>query len=364
MEVGNEEHYEAIGVMSGSSLDGLDLAWCTFRTSKGHWSFNIREARTVPYSPEFKARLANVMLGSAVELARIHRDLGSLIGKACRDLLDGNRVDLIGSHGHTIFHKPKEGLTTQIGCGARIAAATSTTTVCDFRTMDVALGGQGAPLVPLGEKLLFPDHRAFLNIGGICNIALHGADRVIGYDVCIGNQALNFLAEETGLPYDTNGDLARSGKVDVDLLDRLNNLPFHSETPPRTLGREWFEEEIKPLISDRAIPLANRSCTAVEHIATMIATSLRQAPGTVLTTGGGAHNGFLIERIRALSDKLIEVPNALTVDFKEALIFALLGVRRWRNGTTALGSVTGASRDSVGGAVYSHGGDDEGKDRP
>ncbi|MEX1133018.1 MAG: anhydro-N-acetylmuramic acid kinase [Flavobacteriales bacterium] len=338
--------------MSGSSLDGLDLALCVLELAHGRWSFNIQEARTVPYDAAFQQRLIDAMVGSAMDLARLHRDIGDLIGAACKDLLAGRKVDLIASHGHTLFHKPEEGLTIQIGCGARIAAITGITTVCDFRSMDVALGGQGAPLVPLGEKLLFWQHKAFLNIGGICNIALHGHERVIGYDVCNGNQALNFLAAEAGLPYDANGVLARSGKIDAALLDKLNALPFHQQAPPRSLGREWFDEQVKPLLADRSTPLPDRMRTVIEHIAQQLAKGLKGAAGSVLVTGGGAHNDFLMERLRSTSPVHVEVPTGDIVDFKEALIFALLGVLRLRGEVNALASVTGAERDSIGGALY------------
>ncbi len=352
MEVWERDHFEVIGVMSGSSLDGLDLAWVELVHDVGDWSFNIREALTVPYDGPFQQRLKDAMHGSALELARLDRDLGDLIGTACKEMLNGRQVDLIASHGHTLFHKPAEGLTTQIGHGARIAAAAGTTTVCDFRTMDVALGGQGAPLVPLGERLLFPQHKAFLNIGGICNIALHGAERVTGYDVCIGNQALNALANEAGLPYDANGDLARAGRIAPELLDALNALPFHHQSPPRSLGREWFDEAVKPLIAAPTHALPDRMATAVEHIAQQLTAALAFADGPALVTGGGAHNAFLLERLRSQCSSTIEVPDRLTVDYKEALVFALLGVLRMRGEVNSLSSVTGAGRDSVGGAVY------------
>ncbi|MDX9749752.1 MAG: anhydro-N-acetylmuramic acid kinase [Flavobacteriales bacterium] len=345
----------ALGVMSGSSLDGLDLALCAFTRTDGQWAFTITDARTVPYDAAFRARLEAVMHGSALDLARLDRDLGDRIGAACREFLAGRPVDVIGSHGHTVFHLPPsggtdEGLTLQIGHGARIAAATGITTVCDFRTTDVALGGQGAPLVPLGEKLLFPGHKAFLNIGGICNIALHHADHVLGYDVCIGNQALNFLAEEAGHAYDADGAMARAGQVNDALLQRLNALPFHRQSPPRSLGREWFDAAVKPLIADRSLPLPDRLRTVVEHIAQQVGAALREADGATLATGGGAHNSYLLERIAAQTR--VEVPHKQVVDFKEALVFALLGVLRLRGEPTTLASVTGARRASVGGAVY------------
>lgn len=351
MAAPEQVRYTALGVMSGSSLDGLDLALCSFTLAGEQWSFTIDEASTVPYDATFQQRLVAVMQGSALELARLDRDLGDRIGTACASFLKGRKLDVIASHGHTVFHKPDEGLTLQIGHGARIAATSGLPVITDFRTLDVALGGQGAPLVPLGERFLFPDHRAFLNIGGICNIAVHGDGSVLGYDVCIGNQALNLLAGESGLHFDRDGALARTGKVDETLLHQLADLPFHRQAPPRSLGREWFDEAVKPLIQDHRSPLADRLRTVVEHIAQLLSEALGKGQDHVLVTGGGAHNTFLIDRLRALSGRRIEVPDRATVDFKEALIFAFLGVRRLRGESTALAKVTGAKRDSSGGSL-------------
>jgi len=345
-------NYSAIGVMSGSSLDGMDLAWCEFAEEQGRWTYTIREVRTIPYAKGMRDRLLAVMSGTALELARLHSELGDAIGAECAELLGGEVVDVIGSHGHTVFHAPNEGLTTQIGCGARIAAATGVNTVCDLRSMDVALGGQGAPLVPLGEKLLFPDQNAFLNIGGICNVSLHSSKSVLGYDVCIGNQALNALAEEAGFRYDEDGAMARSGTVDEALLKALNDLPFHRQPPPRSLGREWFNEQVLPLIVDQGMSLADRMRTTVEHIATQVSLALNGQKAPVLVTGGGALNTFLIERMRALVHVPLVVPDRVTVEYKEAVVFALLAVLRLRSVPTSLATVTGATKDSVGGALY------------
>ena len=347
-----KKHYQAIGVMSGSSLDGIDLAWCEFVEENGRWEYSIREARTIQHTAQMRQRLTGVMHGSALDLARLHRDLGIVIGEECGELLQGEKVDVIASHGHTIFHNPDEGLTAQVGCGAQIAALSGTNTVTDFRTMDVALGGQGAPLVPLGEELLFPQHMVFLNIGGICNIALHHTDRIMGYDVCIGNQALNYLAEEAGERYDAEGTIARSGVLNGALLQSLNALPFRERAAPRSLGRDWFNENVLPLIKDPSTPLPDRMRTVVEHIAMQLATALKDSNSNCLVTGGGAYNTFLMDRIRAHSGVYLDIPGPSVVEFKEALIFALLGVLRLREESTALASVTGAKRDSVGGAVY------------
>ncbi len=345
--------YRVIGVMSGSSLDGMDLALCELQLSDRQWSFRILRATTVPYEGSFKDRLIALMNGTALDLARMHMELGSMIGNACRDLLSGETADLIASHGHTLFHKPDEGLTTQIGCGATIAAITGITTVCDLRSMDVALGGQGAPLVPIGEKLLFPDQHCFINLGGISNISVHHGEKVIGYDIGPCNMALNLLAEEAGKPFDEGGAMAASGEVITELLERLDALPFYQQAPPRSLGREWFEITVEPLITNRAFDARDRMRTTVEHMARQLAKELDQhAVKHVLITGGGAHNTFLLERLKVLTKAQVEVPAKDVVDLKEALIFALLGVLRWRGEVNALASVTGASRGSSGGAVY------------
>lgn len=344
--------YRALGIMSGSSLDGLDLALCIFNERRGRWNHTIAKARTVPYPQELRGRLLQAMHGSALELAQLDADLGSFIGRASERFLHGEKADLIASHGHTIFHQPERGFSTQIGAGARIAALTSIPTVCDFRSADVALGGQGAPLVPLGEQLLFPTYKAFINLGGICNISLHGPKRIVGYDVCIGNQALNALAAEAGLPFDRDGAQARSGRVDKALLERLNALPFHRQKPPKSLGREWFEECVLPLIADRRIAREDRLCTTTEHIAYQLGRALVNAEGPVLITGGGARNRYLVERIAAHTSALVMLPPSEVIDFKEALVFALLGVLRMRGEPTALATVTGAKRDTVGGAVH------------
>lgn len=340
-----------LGVMSGSSLDGVDLALCSLEKKRGQWSFKIEDAKTIPYPVQLRTRLLEVMNESALELARLDVELGAFIGRGCRSFI-GKRVDLIASHGHTIFHLPEEGLTTQIGSGAVIAGSTGITTVCDFRTKDVALGGQGAPLVPLGERLLFPNHRTFINLGGICNISLHAATRVIGYDVCIGNQALNFLAAETGKPFDKNGAISAGGSINAALLAQLNALPFHAQKPPRSLGREWFNAAVQALINDRSMPLQDRMRTVVEHIAQQLGSALKNTRSPVLMTGGGAHNSFLLDRIRANTRADVQVPHRTIVDYKEALVFALLGLLRMRGEVNTLASVTGAKRDSVGGAVY------------
>ena len=347
-----QDNPTVIGVMSGSSLDGIDLALCRFERNGAQWSFAIEKAETTPLPGTLRERLLHATEAGALELARLHRDVGIAIGTACKEFRKGTDAALIASHGHTVFHKPDEGLTTQVGCGAHIAALSGLPTVCDFRTMDVALGGQGAPLVPFGEKMLFPDHQAFVNLGGIANISIHHGKKPIGYDVCPCNQALDLLASEAGKSYDANGDLARSGEVDVELLAKLNALDFYAQAPPRSLGREWFDERMKPMITSKS-PLKDRLRTVTEHMALLIAQELDKAGvSTALFTGGGAHNAFLIERIATLGKAKPELPSAELINYKEAVIFAFLGLMRLRGEVNTLASVTGATRNSVGGAIY------------
>lgn len=345
----------AIGVMSGSSLDGLDVALCSFNPSPDGWDFRIEAATTAAFDRNWHERLLYASSASAFDLSRMHRDLGAFIGESVKSFMAKHGpADLVASHGHTIFHQPgSAGFTTQIGCGAQIAAITGIPAVVDFRTKDLALGGQGAPLVPLGERLLFRGYEAFVNLGGIANVSFHGRSGVIGFDICTCNQALNALAAEAGKAYDADGVIAATGAVNEELLRQLNALPFLHQPTPRSLGREHFEQDMMPLIMNGVMPLPDRMRTCVEHMAAQIAQHLdRNGAKRVMITGGGAHNGFLLSRLRALTRSNVIVPDALTVDYKEALVFALLGVLRFEQQVNTLSSVTGASRDSIGGAVY------------
>lgn len=343
-----------LGIMSGSSVDGLDLALCDFAEQGTAITHSVLATDGAAFPAELHDRLLNASSISAFAMAQLHADLGRAIGTAAQEFLRSHGpADLIASHGHTVFHQPTNGFTTQIGCGARIASITGLPAVVDFRTKDVALGGQGAPLVPLGERDLFPGHAAYLNLGGIANVSIHMAGNVTGTDVCICNQALNYLAHEVTLPYDADGVMARSGAVNEGLLAVLNDLAYAQRSYPFTLGREDFEERMRVLLSDRSIPLADRARTCVEHIAQAISrASAPAAGGTCMITGGGAFNGFLVERITALANVRPVLPDARTIAFKEAVIFAYLGWLRWHARPNALASVTKATRDSVGGALY------------
>jgi len=343
-----------LGIMSGSSLDGLDMALCDFHEQEGRVGHEVIACGSADLPPELHARLLAISSSSAFDFAETHVRLGRFIGDQAHAFLAVHGpADLIASHGHTAFHQPEAGFTAQIGCGAQIAVRAGVPTIVDFRSKDVALGGQGAPLVPIGERDLFSGYEAYINLGGIANISMHQGGRVIGTDVCFCNQPLNHLAGLAGKAYDEDGALARSGKVEERLLDRLLDLPCISAPPPFTLGREHFEQQLLPLLDQAGVSIPDRLATSVEHTARALARALASKGITqCLVTGGGSFNGNLMERLRALSPVELVVPDPRTVSFKEAIIFAYLGWLRWRGEPNALASVTGAGRDSIGGALY------------
>ena len=346
------QSYAVIGLMSGTSLDGVDLAFCKFEYGS-KWTFTIHKAKTIPYTKEWNSKLKNLHLKSAIELARTNIEYGSYLGTIVKDFISRNHlsVDFIASHGHTIFHQPQNKLTLQIGDGNSIAAQTALPVIYDFRSKDVSLGGQGAPLVPIGDKLLFNDYDYCINLGGIANISFDQHGKRIAFDICPANQILNFLSNELGKPFDDKGKIASRGIVNTTLLSTLNSLGFYSDPTPKSLGREWVEEAILPILDHREIKTEDKLRTFTEHIAIQITTIINQKPGKTLVTGGGAHNDFLIERIQSLTQSQIVIPSLKLIDYKEAMIFAFLGTLRMRNEINCLSSVTGASRDSSSGII-------------
>lgn len=347
--------YNAIGLMSGTSLDGLDIAACEFILADGKWSFKILSSHTYPYSPEWKEKLSGLASADALTFSYINVEYGHFLGRLTRIFLEntGFQPDLIASHGHTVFHQPGNGLTVQIGSGSAIAAETGIPVVCDFRSADVALGGQGAPLVPVGDRLLFSDFDACLNLGGFANISMElNVDR-IAFDICPVNIVLNRLAAKLGMEYDKDGETARSGNVDFDLLERLNNLDYYNQKWPKSLSREWLEQEFLPLTDNYNGPVTDLMRTVCEHVALQVNRSLDfQKHFRVLVTGGGAHHQFLMERIRQSGNHHWVIPQNEWIDYKEALVFAFLGVLRWRGEPNVLHSVTGSSINHAGGAIY------------
>jgi anhydro-N-acetylmuramic acid kinase len=359
--------YNVIGLMSGSSLDGLDIAFIHFEETAGQWTFEILESACIPYMAEWKKKLSGVAGLSAKDYLLLHTAYGHWLGNEVNYFLEEKnlayRVQLIASHGHTAFHFPAQRTTAQLGDGAAIAAVTGIRTITDLRSIDVALGGQGAPIVPIGEKLLFPDYELFLNIGGIANLSAAG-DYFIGFDVCPANRILNLLAAGTDIGYDENGSLAASGNINENLLSRLNAVSYYKLHYPKSLSNEFGLNEIYPLISEADLSVPDALATYVEHIAMQISKALIQLkekfPGKenlrLLITGGGAHNRFLVERLTeevSLAGIDCIIPPEDLVDYKEALIIALMGALRWREDINVMQSVTGASKDSINGAIWS-----------
>jgi anhydro-N-acetylmuramic acid kinase len=339
--------------MSGTSLDGLDLVAAEFWQSAGKWKFEIISAKTISYPNDWRERLNSSPTLSGEKLIELHTKYGRFLGNETLQFIQeiGFQPDLIASHGHTVFHQPEMGFTFQIGNGADIAAITGITTVSDFRTGDVALGGQGAPLVPVGDKLLFSEFDFCLNLGGFANISYEDNNRRIAFDICPVNFILNHFAEKQGLQYDKNGELGRKGKINSALLKNLNQLDFYQKKPPKSLGREWVEQVFNQELNNFSISDSDKLRTVYEHIAQQIA-QIAAGSGKMLVTGGGAFNAFLIELISNQTTVEIVVPTKEIVDFKEGLIFAFLGVLKINGQNNCLSSVTGAKQDSSTGMVF------------
>ncbi len=344
-----------IGLMSGTSLDGLDLAACTFTYSK-KWNFTFDHCKTIAYSKSFKSALQCLDSATALDYAKTDQELGRFFGKEVNKFIfeTGFKADYISSHGHTVFHQPEINFTTQIGHPAAISALTKTPVIADFRTVDVHLNGQGAPLVPIGDLLLFPQYKYCLNLGGITNISIKDKHSGIqAYDIGIANMALNFVTLKEGKEYDYDGNMANNGSVNKELFHELNQIEYHQLSAPKSIGKEWFDKEMKPLIEKY---LENHSAfdvlaTLCEHIAIQIANQI-SGSGNLLVTGGGAKNKFLMQRIKKHCNAEIILPNEELIDFKEALIFAFLGALHSVKQTNILEAVTGSSSNHIGGCVY------------
>jgi anhydro-N-acetylmuramic acid kinase len=347
--------YYVLGSMSGTSLDGLDLALCHFIQNESGWEYTVEAAATYPYPEELHEQLAKAIELSAYEFVKLDVELACSMAQTINAFLANQekKPDFIASHGHTTFHQPAIGLTSQIGSGAVLAAHTGITTVCDFRTVDVALGGQGAPLVPIGDELLFGQYDACLNLGGFSNISFRSEGKRVAFDVSPCNMALNYLANKLEMPYDRDGEVARKGKVDEALLHEFNNLDFYQQKGAKSLGKEWFDTVFRPCLDASGISVTDKLRTLTEHIAIQLAEVSHGRVGeTMLVTGGGARNVFLIERLREIGTKKVVIPDPQTIDFKEAIIFAFLGVLRIRGEVNCLRDVTGARIDNCGGAIY------------
>lgn len=350
------DYYNVIGVMSGTSLDGVDLAHIQFRINNQKWTFEILENETIPYSPNWVNRLKLAVDFSKAELEILNQDYTQLLASIISDFIKRHAIsDLhaVCSHGHTILHQPQNGFTLQIGNLPEIASLIQQTVVCDFRVQDVQMGGQGAPLVPIGDRILFSEYDYCMNLGGFSNVSFEENNKRIAFDISPVNTVLNFYANQLGLNYDNKGLISRTGKTDELLLAQLNALDFYKKTHPKSLGFEFVKTTILPLIENFEITIEDKLRTFTEHVALQIALALPTKKGSLLITGGGAYNDFLIERVQSyLPEMKIIIPEAKILEFKEALIFALLGVLKLRDEINVLSSVTGAQKDHSSGVIF------------
>jgi anhydro-N-acetylmuramic acid kinase len=358
--------YRAIGLMSGSSLDGLDIVFAELQENAGKWNYEIIEADCYTYPREWISKLQNATSLNALDYQLLNIEYGHYLGQQVNKFIDEKglqyKVALIASHGHTAFHFPSKKMTAQLGDGAAIAAETNLPVVSDLRSLDIAFGGQGAPIVPIGEKLLLGDYGYYLNIGGIINISFN-ASQYIAFDVCPANRVLNMLANNTGKEYDEDGRMAETGTINEELLNKLNGLDYYRQPYPKSLSNDFGTDIVYSLIRDSGCKPQDALRTCTEHIVFQIRNTIadfnnrepQAANRQLLVTGGGAFNTFLMKRLRhRLKEFNIEVivPDEKLVKYKEALIIALIGVLRWREEYNVLSSVTGAARNSIGGALW------------
>ncbi|HYG01584.1 MAG TPA: anhydro-N-acetylmuramic acid kinase [Chryseosolibacter sp.] len=352
-----KERYRVIGLMSGTSLDGLDIAFCSFWKKTGTWNFKIEEASTISYGAYWRNKLSSAYSMSGVELIESDFAFGTYVGKACANFAAKKKIkaDFIASHGHTVFHQPKRGFTYQMGNGNAIHAQTGLPVVYDFRSLDVLNGGQGAPLVPIGDKYLFHEYDVCLNLGGIANLSLEQKKQRIAFDICFANMSLNYLAEKVGEEFDKDGELASQGKIDQTILEKLNTVYNTLNKKRPSLGREFFELKVRPLLQGTKKDIPDMLSTCTESVAMEIVKAIKsyKKTATVLCTGGGTFNSFLMSRMLEHGGDEITfvVPDDNIVKFKEALIFGLLGVLRVRDENNCLKTVTKARKDSSAGIL-------------
>ena len=340
--------------MSGTSLDGIDMTYVNFQKNK-FWEYKILFAKTFKYDDLWKNKLECSQDLNRNKLKILNEEYTKFLAYKINKFIEENsikQIDFIGSHGHTIFHKPSAGYTFQIGNIQNLANYVGKTIICDFRIGDVMLGGQGAPLVPIGDLLLFKNHDTCLNLGGFANISIKKNNKIIAYDICAVNTVFNFLSKKIKLEFDNEGSNARKGKFIKDLYDKLENLKYYSLNPPKSLGIEWVKSKIFPLLEHfSSFSVYDLMHTYLVHISKEIAKNLNQS-NSVLITGGGAYNSFLIEQIRKYTNAELILPERLLIEYKEAIIFGFLGVLKFRNEINCLRSVTGSNKDHSSGKIF------------
>jgi anhydro-N-acetylmuramic acid kinase len=347
--------YKIIGLMSGTSGDGLDIAYCRF-TKSNEWDFEILEAETIPFPKQLEKELFNSHLMSGLDLSILDVAFGKWMGEVTKSFVEKHKIEVqaIASHGHTVFHQPQKGLSLQIGNGWAMHVTAGIPVINDFRMLDVQLGGQGAPLVPIGDALLFSEFDYCINLGGIANISMDSAGQRKAFDICPFNLLLNHYSKHQGLPFDEGGKLARSGKIIPIMLEKLNDLPYYRLEGAKSLGREDLASFFEIMESVKDTGANDKLRTIIAHAVIQIQKTISKGEGKLLLTGGGAFNTFFVEELKMTLGENIVIPqaDASLINFKEALIFAFLGVLRLRNENNCLASVTGATKDSCGGMMY------------
>lgn len=343
--------YNVLGLMSGTSLDGLDMALCAFN-DQNFSDFEIIKTKTVSFPDSLTQKIKNVLNLSVLDFIELHKKFGTFVGYQINENFSAQTIDLIASHGHTVVHFPEKNVNFQIGDGATIAAITELPVVSDFRSNDIALSGQGAPLVPAGEKYLFPDFDTFLNIGGFSNVSFW-RNQTIAFDISPANYALNYFSNKLGSNFDFNGNFGKQGVVNPELFNELSDLDFFRDEYPKSLSDHWFFDVFLPIVDKYDAIIFDKMRTIYELIAVEIGKNLDAFnTNKVMITGGGAHNKFLIDLINENSKAEVFIPDNEIVNFKEAIIFAFLGFLRFKKIPNCLSSVTGAKFDNIGGAIY------------
>jgi anhydro-N-acetylmuramic acid kinase len=352
--------HKILGLMSGTSLDGLDLAYCHFTEQKGLWTFDIIKTKSISYATKQQTELKDAIHLSVEDLFQLHNSYGTWLGEQVLDFIEKNQlaVDYVASHGHTTHHRPELGFTVQIGSGQHLANASKQHVICDFRTNDIALGGQGAPLVPIGDQLLFQEYDFCLNLGGISNVSFDVKGKRIAYDIGLANMILNYITRKINLAFDEGGVVARSGNIIPEMLRKLNGLNYYLLPHPKSIGYEWFLEQVVPIVDSTEATTEDLLHTSIHHICEKITQQIQQnttkSGQKVLVTGGGALNTFLVD---TLTDKIgteirIVVPEKKLINFKEAMVFAFMGALRAKKEVNVFHSVTGATRNSSSGVLY------------
>ena len=340
--------------MSGTSLDGLDIAYCKF-VKQEVWSFELLHFKTVSYDGSFRAQLRNAPLLSGLALEELSLDFGRFMAQELSRFIGEHsidKIDAISSHGHTVFHQPEKGVTLQIGDPKPIYGIIEKPIVYDFRTQDVALGGQGAPLVPIVDKLLFPDYDACLNLGGFSNISFDKNGSRVAFDICPVNIVLNLLSGKMGFDYDDKGAIAERGDLNVNLLDQLNSLSYYGKSFPKSLAWEWVVESILPILENSGLSIEDQMRTFVEHVAMQMSSVVKSHHlKSVLLSGGGVYNDFVLKRLNHFAPNVWVKADRVLVEGKEAMAFAFLGLLRLKNRVNVLSSVTGCAKDHSSGRI-------------